>query len=152
MTLASRHDGQDASYLEVALAIADHGAPSTIALDLEQLFRRVVFNVLVANRDDHLRNHAFIRTRAGWRLAPAYDLNPAPEKVYHSLALDERNTEPSVDLVRSTAEWYRLRLPMAYEIIEEVTAAVSSLCVVAREISLPSHEIEIVASALPAAA
>ena len=47
-----------------------------IAADLEQLFRRVAFNVAVGNRDDHLRNHGMILTSRGWRLAPAFDFNP----------------------------------------------------------------------------
>jgi serine/threonine-protein kinase HipA len=51
--------------------------------DLEQLFRRVIFNVAVGNRDDHLRNHGFIRELAGWRLSPAYDMNPNPAKSEH---------------------------------------------------------------------
>lgn len=45
--------------------------------DLEQLFRRIVFNALINNNDDHLRNHAFI-CKKGWQLSPAYDLTPAP--------------------------------------------------------------------------
>ena len=57
-----------ASYLDLALLIQDHGAPGAIEADLEQLFRRVVFNVMAGNRDDHLRNHAYLRTRGGWRL------------------------------------------------------------------------------------
>ena len=69
MTLLKRRDGEaGASYLDLALLIQDHGAPGAIEADLEQLFRRVVFNVMAGNRDDHLRNHAYLRTRGGWRL------------------------------------------------------------------------------------
>ncbi len=77
MTLAGRHDHEDASYLDIARAIAELGAPAAIEEDLHQLFRRVVFNVMTANRDDHLRNHGFLRTAEGWRLAPAFDVNPS---------------------------------------------------------------------------
>jgi serine/threonine-protein kinase HipA len=148
MTLTGRRDGEDASYLEIAMAIADHVAPSAIDEDLEQLFRRVVFNVLVANRDDHLRNHAFLRTRAGWRLAPAFDLNPAPEKPDHAMAIDERTTEPRLDVAHATAEWYRLRPARAHEVIEEVRAAVAPWTDLARELNLPKHEVALVGSVL----
>ena len=46
--------------------------------DLKQLFRRMVFNALITNNDDHLRNHAFIAKNKGWQLSPAYDLTPTP--------------------------------------------------------------------------
>jgi serine/threonine-protein kinase HipA len=87
MTLLSADDGQrDKSYLDIAEFIADNGAAGWVATDLAQLFRRLVFNIFTSNRDDHLRNHGFIREGTGWRLAPAYDLNPSPEKHDHALA------------------------------------------------------------------
>ena len=46
--------------------------------DLRELYRRIIFFILTANTDDHLRNHAFLREREGWALSPAYDLNPNP--------------------------------------------------------------------------
>src|SRR6185437_9070664 len=64
------------SYIELAEFLQTHGAKDHIENDLEQLYRRVAFNVAVGNRDDHLRNHGFLLTAAGWRLAPAFDLNP----------------------------------------------------------------------------
>lgn len=74
MTLLERRDGQPGgSYLDLVEFIEDQGAQNCVAADLEQLFRRVVFNVLIGNRDDHLRNHGFIREATGWRLSPAYD-------------------------------------------------------------------------------
>ncbi len=148
MTLARRADGEDASYLEIAQAIADHGDPSEIDADLQQLFRRVAFNVMVANRDDHLRNHAFIRRRGGWRLAPAYDINPAPEKVGHALAIDDANRDPSIDLVRSTAAFYRLRVARADAIIHEVASAIADWQRHARALDLPADEIGLVATAV----
>ena len=74
MTLLERRDGAGgASYLDLAELIADQGASKHVEEDLAQLFRRVVFNVLVSNRDDHLRNHGFLRVPSGWRLAPGRD-------------------------------------------------------------------------------
>lgn len=152
MTLIGRRDGDQASYLEIAMAIADHGAVGSIEKDLEELFCRVVFSVLVANRDDHLRNHAFIRSPAGWRLAPAFDLNPTPEKPFHTLALDERNSEPSLEIVRATADWYRLKVGRADEIIESVQATVATWPTLARGFRLAKHEISLIEAELPPAA
>jgi serine/threonine-protein kinase HipA len=70
-------DRETRSYLEIADALRMHGA--AVSEDLPALWRRVVFNVLIANTDDHLRNHGFLYTGPdGWRLSPAYDLNPVP--------------------------------------------------------------------------
>lgn len=148
MTLIGKHDGEEASYLEIAMAIADHGAPSTIDQDLEQLFRRVVFNVLMANRDDHLRNHGFLRHRQGWRLAPAFDLNPTPEKAEHSLAIDARDGQPSLDLVRETAPWYRIKRAAVDLIIDEVRSAVATWPTVAGDLGLAAHEVALMADAM----
>jgi len=93
-TLLDRSDSTGSSYLDLAQLIADHGAASTIDADLAQLFRRAVFNVLVGNRDDHLRNHGFIRVPSGWRLAPAYDMNPNPFRADHVLTLDGTTRPP----------------------------------------------------------
>ncbi len=130
------------------MAIADRGAPATIGQDLEQLFRRVVFNVLIANRDDHLRNHGFLRDRQGWRLAPAFDLIPTPEKAEHSLAIDERDREPSLDLVRATAPWYRIKGTRIDEIVDQVHSAVATWPTVARDLGLAAHEVAIMADAV----
>ena len=120
MTMASRRDRDSASYLDIALAIADHGAPGRIREDLAQLFRRAAFNVLASHRDDHLRNHGFLRTVAGWRLAPAFDLNPVPGKPEHELSLDGAIHPGDLDILRETAPFYRLSGPRAEEIIAQV--------------------------------
>jgi serine/threonine-protein kinase HipA len=104
MTALQRNDGDSASYLDVAQAVQDLGDPQTLAEDLAQLYRRVLFNVLLGNRDDHLRNHGFLRGRGGWRLSPAFDLDPNPDKAEHALALDEASSHPSVAAVRAGTE------------------------------------------------
>jgi serine/threonine-protein kinase HipA len=109
MALLGRTDSEDASYLDLAEFIGGkHGAPGHIEQDLRELFRRVLFNVATGNRDDHLRNHGFIRQPGGWRLAPAFDVNPAPGKDAHALALDDRSTAPDMGTVLATAEFYRV--------------------------------------------
>lgn len=148
MTLLKRRDGEaGASYLDLALLIQDHGAPGAIEADLEQLFRRVVFNVMVGNRDDHLRNHACLRTRGGWRLAPAYDMNPNVEKAEHSLALDARQTYPDLARVAATAPFYRMESRQAERIVQEVREVVSEWRRRARAIELPAPEIALLAPA-----
>jgi len=141
MTLTGRRDNEDASYLDLARAIVDHGDPDAIDADLRQLFRRVVFNLLTGNRDDHLRNHGFLRAPGGWRLAPAFDLNPSPEKVDHSLAFDDRERMPNLDSVRETAGLYRLSAGDADSLIGEVASAVDGWRGLAAELDLSGEEI-----------
>ncbi len=147
MTLTGRRDRDDASYLDIALAIADHGAPGRIEEDLGQLFRRVVFNVVTAHRDDHLRNHGFLRTRAGWRLSPAFDVNPVPARPEHELSIDGSIRRPSLDLVAETAPYYRLSSAEAQAVIDEVRDAVAGCREAARAVDLPSTEIDLIAGA-----
>lgn len=88
MTLLGKDVSEGTSYLELAEFLARRGDPDHIQEDLEQLFRRVVFNVAVGNRDDHLRNHGFILGKRGWRLSPAFDVNPSIDKATHVLSID----------------------------------------------------------------
>jgi serine/threonine-protein kinase HipA len=77
MTLLGAEDRDTRSYVEIADALRQYGA--RVATDLPQLWRRIVFTVLISNTDDHLRNHALTyEGTPGWRLSPAYDLNPVP--------------------------------------------------------------------------
>ena len=126
MTLLEPQDGEHgASYLDLAEFISDRGSYKHIAEDLEQLYRRVVFNVLVGNRDDHLRNHGFVRELAGWRLSPAYDINPNLSKAEHTLSLDGASAAPNVETVLGTAELYRLDRSDAKSILDEISTAVA---------------------------
>ncbi len=148
MTLLERRDSDAAaSYLELAELIASHGASGHIEEDLAQLFRRVVFNVLVSNRDDHLRNHGFLRTRSGWRLAPAYDMNPNLDKQEHVLTLDEASAEPRIDTVLETAEFYRLNSTKAKRVVSHIHTVVSGWKAKAQSIGLPRAELQRMESA-----
>jgi serine/threonine-protein kinase HipA len=136
MTMTSHRDRDPASYLDIALAIADHAAPGTIDVLLAELFRRVAFNILVAHRDDHLRNHGFVRSAAGWQLAPMFDLNPMPEKPEHELAIDDAIHAGDPDVLIETAAFYRLTTDAAARAIHEVSAALRHWRAVAASISL----------------
>jgi serine/threonine-protein kinase HipA len=141
MTLLERRDGDaEASYLDLAELVATHGASGHIESDLAQLFRRVVFNVLVSNRDDHLRNHGFLRTRSGWRLAPAYDMNPSADKHQHALTLDGASADPSIEAVLDTAQFYRLTVDEAKAAVSEIRSVVAEWKTTARAIGLSRAE------------
>jgi serine/threonine-protein kinase HipA len=80
MSMLDAHDNERRSYLEIVDALRQHGA--AFKDDARSLWRRIVFNILISNTDDHLRNHGFLYAGAeGWRLSPAYDMNPVPVEV-----------------------------------------------------------------------
>ena len=121
MAMLRKEQSEGTSYLDLAEFLHHHGAGQFVTADLDQLFRRVAFNVAIGNRDDHLRNHGFILTAEGWRLAPAFDVNPSIEKAEHVLNLDETDNRPSLATVIDTAEWYSLSKDDAARIVGEVT-------------------------------
>ncbi|MEN5060746.1 HipA domain-containing protein [Luteimonas sp. TWI1416] len=124
LTLLDADDSEDISYVEIAHAIENQGVASAIVDDLSQLYRRAVFNVLVGNRDDHLRNHGFLRAPDGWRLAPAFDVNPNPNKDTHVLSIGLDDPSPDTRLLLDTCAYYRLSKTRARTIVEEVRVAV----------------------------
>jgi serine/threonine-protein kinase HipA len=140
MTMLGHVDTDDAGYLELAEFIATYGEADHIVRDLEELFTRVVFNVSTANRDDHLRNHGFMRSPAGWTLSPAYDMNPSIKKEEHALSLDAYNRQPDLEIVLSTAEYYRLDIGRAKEIITDVCKIVGNWKAHARILGLTAQE------------
>ncbi|QDQ26981.1 type II toxin-antitoxin system HipA family toxin [Chitinimonas arctica] len=146
MTLLEKQDGEAASYLEMAQFIHEQGATGTIAADLAQLFRRVVFNVMVRNTDDHLRNHGFVRAANGWRLSKAFDMNPNRAKDSHAIALDDVSTDSELDLVMSTAEFYRLDARKAAAIVIEVAHVVGKWREEAKQVGLSAGELDTMGS------
>ncbi len=151
MTLTGNRDHERGSYLDIARAIVDFADPDAIGDDLGQLFRRAVFNLLAANRDDHLRNHGFLRGAGGWRLAPAFDVNPSPQKDEHSLAFDDSVRASDLAVVLATASLYRLSSEQAEQIVAEVEAAVAGWRKEAEAVDLPRDEIDLMAAILPGA-
>ena len=100
MSMPGAADNEDHSYLEIVDALRQFG--SQPEQDCAQLWWRIVFNILISNTDDHLRNHDFLNDGAGgWRLSPAYDMNPTPVDVKArvlSLAIDEADDTVSLDV------------------------------------------------------
>lgn len=140
MTMLGHIDSEDASYLEMAEFLATYGEADYIVQDLEELFTRAVFNVATANRDDHLRNHGFIRSPEGWRLAPAFDMNPSFRKDGHVLSLDLYNRQPDLEVVLATADYYRLEISRARKIINGVCKVIGGWKTRARKLGLTSQE------------
>lgn len=124
MTQLDVTESEGCSYLDLAQVIETRGTSTQIARELEQLFRRVFFNIVVGNRDDHLRNHGFLRTGNGWQLSPAFDVNPSLDKSHHVLAIDDRDPSPDSNLLRATASYYRLSEKAVSAVAEQVRGAV----------------------------
>lgn len=120
LTMLRKEQSEGTSYLDMADFVRKNGSPRHIQADLQQLFKRVAFNVAVGNRDDHLRNHGFLLSAEGWRLAPAFDINPSMDRADHVLNIDEMDNRPALDTVLATAEFYGLAREQALLTIQEV--------------------------------
>ena len=126
MTMLQATDGDQRSYLEIAEAIEERSARA--GQDLAQLWRRLLFNVLICNTDDHLRNHGFLHAGGtSWSLAPAFDLNPQPDPGPTQLStfIDSADGSATVALALSVAPMFRLSAADARRTLGEVAAAVS---------------------------
>jgi serine/threonine-protein kinase HipA len=150
MTALGVDDGTEGSYLDLAMFIQNQGVDDrTIKAQLAQLFRRVVFNAQVGNRDDHLRNHGFVFEDRNWNLSPAYDLNPSFDKQEHVLSFDGTSHAPNMDVILETAEYYRLEKSEATAILKEVSDITDSWRVRAKAIGLSSVDIQEASHILP---
>src|SRR5699024_10679610 len=99
--------------------------------------RRAVFNVLIGNRDDHLRNHGFLRTSDGWRLAPAFDINPNPDKQQHALLRNADDPRALVHIHEAPHPLSRLNAQQAADIEKEVRETVNCWQKTAAALKLP---------------
>ena len=149
LSMMGLRDGERGSYPELVDMLAAHGIQA--ADDARELYRRMVFNVLISNVDDHLRNHGFLWLgQAGWRLSPAYDINPTPVDVRQrilttNISLDEGTCD--LGLVLEVAELFGLSLPQAKAIIKEVSATTAQWRPVAKQAGASFQEVERLASA-----
>lgn len=144
MTLLGRNDGDDyekgCSYLDLAQFIIRHGANPI--QDLEQLWKRIVFNVAVSNTDDHLRNHGFLLAPKGWVLSPAYDINPNPHGVGLTLNITEEDNSLDYELVMSIASLFRVGAEQASNYLKSVKIAVNNWREVAGKLNIPRRQID----------
>ena len=103
--------------------------------DLAELWRRIIFNMLITNVDDHLNNHGFLHVGRGqWRLAPAFDLNPFPDKGRDPKTWLTEETGPTgkIEDALRAASYFHLTDEGALRILGEVHSAVSRWRQVAR--------------------
>lgn len=148
MTMLGAVEHDRRAYTEIAEAIRRYGAEP--AADLAELWRRIVFTVLVSNHDDHLRNHGFLRAPGGWRLSPAYDLNPTPAEAggrFLTTAIVGADARASLELAFGTAEYYGLGPRRAREVAAEAASAVGRWREEAARFDLSRREQDRLASA-----
>ncbi|MEA2786339.1 MAG: serine/threonine-protein kinase HipA [Candidatus Eremiobacteraeota bacterium] len=143
MTLTGHTDGAGAStgasYLEIAEIIMSQGAAPRE--DLVELWSRIVFNIMVSNTDDHLRNHGFVLApNAGWRLSPGFDMNPVPGSSGLALNIDESDNALDLDLVRSVAPYFRIKDVQATSIIDRIADVVRGWSEIAGTVGITRRE------------
>lgn len=142
MTLLGYTDGADASqgvsYLELAGFITSGGCD--VEYNLEQLWRRIVFNIGVSNCDDHLRNHGFILTPKGWKLSPAYDVNPDEFGNGLKINIDDNNNSLDFDLALSVAKYFGLTSAKANEILSIICFKIKDWQKIAAKYNISRYE------------
>ena len=149
MSMLDAKDNETRSYLEFVDVLRQHGAAPKE--DMHALWRRIVFSILISNTDDHLRNHGFLWAGpAGWRLSPAYDLNPVPTDIKPRVlttAIDLDDGTASLKLALEVAGYFELSEDEAHKIAGQVGQAVATWRQVAKKLGLDRAEIDRMASA-----
>ncbi|MDM8564994.1 HipA domain-containing protein [Candidatus Halobeggiatoa sp. HSG11] len=141
MTQLGYYDSDyEASYLELAEFLSNKGGQTK--LDLEQLWRRIIFNIAVSNTDDHLRNHGFILAKSGWLLSPAYDLNPVVSAHGLHLNITDNDNSLDFDLAMEVIDFFQIKSPLAKRILIEVKKTVSNWSAKATNIGISRSEQE----------
>jgi serine/threonine-protein kinase HipA len=150
MSLLGLNDGDEATYTDIAECIRMYSSEPTA--DLHELWRRIVFGVLIGNLDDHLRNHGFLYDKDDkWRLSPAYDLNPVPlEEKARELTtwISEEGPDADLDIARRAAPYFALKEKQAEGIIVEVSAALKGWQNTARQLGMSAADIAVYATAI----
>ena len=146
MTLLGYKDGHDhdegGSYLELVELIEQYGAEPT--KDIQELWKRIVFSVAVSNTDDHLRNHGFLLVPGkGWRLSPAYDINPMPDGHGLNLNINEEDNSLSFDLCMEVFPYFRMKEKDAIKVIKDIQKQVNTWKERAKKIGIKRNEIEL---------
>ncbi|MGH7997332.1 MAG: type II toxin-antitoxin system HipA family toxin [Opitutaceae bacterium] len=136
-------DAQEHAYTEIVDALRVNGAAAQA--DIEELWRRMAYSVLITNVDDHLHNHGFLHAERGlWRLAPAFDLNPFPDRARELKTWMSADTGPeaTIEALMSVIAYFRLPLPRAKEILREVDRAVAGWREVGRALGMSDRDLE----------
>ena len=145
LTLTGLKDGDNAAnnkgYIDIVDAMAGDIGINSLSRNTTELFRRIAFNILTGNHDDHFRNHGFLLHPDGWELSPAYDLNPSNERT-QVLAVTPYSNSSSIKELYECSDYYLITKNEAKEIIEEVTIAVEQWSQLAKNIKIPMTEQE----------
>jgi len=136
-------DPGEHSYTQIVDVLRQHG--SRPAADVEQMWRRVAFSILITNVDDHLLNHGFLHVSRGqWRLAPAFDINPFPDRVRElkTWISEETGPEATIDALMSVIAYFRLSRERARTILAEVEGAVAAWRTEGRALGMTPGELD----------
>ena len=143
MTMTGLSDGDNFETGHGYLDIVDFIVEGCCDVDenLQELYRRVAFNICVGNSDDHFRNHGFLLTKRGWTLSPAYDINPT-DSMTQSLLIDSNSNESSLQRLLDACDDYYLSFETAEQIISQVKTAVRNWNQLASELHIKESEID----------
>ena len=137
----TKGDGQRTGkgYLDIVDFIVSGGG-NRIETNLEELYKRVAFNICIGNTDDHFRNHAFLLGKEGWELSPAYDINSS-KSIFQALLIDANSNDSSLNLLYKSHKLYMIDEAAARRIIMDVTRSMKNWERLANDVRLPQREI-----------
>lgn len=145
---AGRDDTDTHTYAQIVDVLRQYGADARA--DIEELWRRIALFILITNVDDHLRNHGFLHVAHGhWRLAPAFDVNPFPERTRElkTWISEDAGPEATIDALLSAAPYFRIAPDKALRILAEVEHAVSGWRAIGRGLGVAKRELDQFAAA-----
>ena len=143
MSLLGFDDGAGSSTGNGYLDIVDFILQGCVDVqqNLRELYRRVAFNVMFGNTDDHFRNHGFLLTPKGWTLSPAYDINPGT-KLHQCLLIDQYTEQSDANTLLHASGSYMFEQQEASEIIDQVRTAIKDWRATATELQVPLKILE----------
>jgi len=145
LTLTGFHDGDNAEtnkgYIDIADAIVGDAGVRNPADNLAELYRRVAFNIIIGNHDDHFRNHGFLLRKDGWELSPAYDMNPT-NALTQSLMISPVSNRSSLADLLAASDSYLLDRADAKDILREVVQAAAGWRKQAKAVGIQESEQE----------
>ena len=149
MSMLGAADNEHHSYLEIVDAIRQFG--ESPREDCLELYKRLIFTILISNTDDHLRNHGFLCTSSkGWRLSPLYDVNPTPTSISPRVlttAIDYDQTNASIDTALAVAEFFMLTTEEASTLIRSIADVTSQYQQTAKKMGLNSSDVNMLKGA-----
>jgi serine/threonine-protein kinase HipA len=147
MTVLDAHDGETHDYLELAETLPEISAGTRA--DLRQLWRRIAFSIMVNNTDDHLRNHGFLRSRGGWRLSPAFDINPNPDAGTPRVTGigGARTRSDAINALRSHALNFDMSNTDAADVLKEVAEAIKQWQTMATRLGISTRQKDLLSDA-----